>query len=242
MMIKTKFDGIIADDTLHDKFALNKKGELGRFQLWAWNNCYRFLNFDTGKTSTISLSKLSNGNLNNYTILTSEEFDKSYKEKNRPANLFNENRLFIGDRTKYTERQVSYGLIHDNLLHLSEKETNKLWSVEFCEAIAFIISQYNFYCEVMKTYGTLDNLKKFPEASKKLIEKYMISYDCSDMYAVKLTLGMGRENDTPTISESDIHKSIKKIYNLPDEYRKKIMTSIIVKAAKKEVSYYENFK
>jgi hypothetical protein len=88
----------------------------------------------------------------------------------------------------------------------------------------------------------IDNLKKFPEASKKLIEKYMISYDCSDMYAVKLTLGMGRENDTPTISESDIHKSIKKVYNLPDEYRKKIMTSIIVKAAKKEVSYYEKFK
>jgi hypothetical protein len=244
-MIQTKFDAVIKADKYHGQFALNKRGQIGRLQLWAWNNCYRFLNFETGKSTTYAMTRFMCDKPSGFTILTNDEWTKLYREKNEPKELFekvNENyKRFIGDRTKYTERQITYGIIHDNLLHLGEKETNKYWSVEFCEAIAWIISQYNFYAESMRIYGSVEKMKQDEEGCRRLVNKYLISGDLTDMYAVKLK-EMGRFDCEPKISEEKICQSIKKVYNLPDEYRKSIMSSTIVKAAKKEITFYENFK
>lgn len=241
-MIQTKFDAIIESDKFHDKFALNKKGELGRLQLWAWNNCYRFLNFDTGKSSTYAIAPFYGKTTNGFTILTDEEWSKNYAEKNKPAHLFekvNEHYTkFIGDDAQFTERQIKYGIIHDNLLHLVDKQTNKLWSAEFCTAMAYIISQYHFYCEVIKIYGSITKLKDHPDDRDRLIAKYLISGDMTDMFAVK-SKEMGRLNCEPVITEDEIHKYILKAKGLPEQYRKAIFVSSVVKAAKKEVDYYE---
>lgn len=239
-MIQTKFNDIIKNDKFHGKFALNKRGELGRLQLWAWNNCYRFLNFQTGKSTTCALARFHESQTS-FTILTDEEWRKIYAEKNEPAHLFekvNEHYTkFIGDRNQFTERQIKYGLIHDNLLHLMNKETNKLWSAEFCAAMAFIISQYHFYCEVIKIYGSIEKLKKDEEGRDRLITKYLISGDMTDMFTVK-SKAMGRLDCEPTITEEEIHKSILKAKGLPEQYKKAIFDSLVVKAAKKEVDYY----
>lgn len=241
-MIQTKFNALIEADKFHGKFALNKRGELGRLQLWAWNNCYRFLNFETGKSSTCAISRFLSETPTGFTILSDEEWRKVYEEKNEPAHLFekaNEHYTkFIGDKTQFTERQIRYGIIHDNLLHLMDKETNKLWSAEFCTAMAYIISQYNFYCEVIKIYGSITKLKDHPEDRDRLIAKYLISADMTDMFAVK-SKEMGRLDCQPSINEDDIHKSILKAKGLPEQYKKAIFDSSVVKAAKKEVDYYE---
>jgi hypothetical protein len=241
-MIQTKFNYLIEADKYHDKFALNKKGELGRFQLWAWNNCYRFLNFETGKSSTCAISRFIDGKVTGFTILTEEERLKIFHEKNEPPHLFekvNPNYTkFIGDRTQYTERQIKYGLLHDNLFHLMDKETNKLWSSDFCRAMAFIISQYNFYCEVIKIYGNIAKLKDDINGSKRLINKYFISEDMSDMYSVKCN-EIGLINDDPSITEEEIHKIILKAKTLPEQYKNSIFSSKMINVAKKEIDYYE---
>jgi len=233
-MIQTKFNAIIDADKMHNQFALNKKGDIGIFKLWAWNNSYRFLNYDKNKIVNYQINKF---NANNFTFLTKEEALKIINTKNRPKELFfvENNRIqFIGDKDKYTERQQLYGLINDNILDLMYSDTNKLWTQDFCRDIASIVAYYNCYAEIIKKHGGIKNISE--KERNEYITKYMISADESDMYTIVLKkLGMEDINDA-IMTEFEIHKAIKKVYDLPGEYQKSILSNI---QAKKEINYYK---
>ena len=66
----TKYKKLVDSDTLHEQYAENKIGQIGIIQLWAFNNCYLFLNFETGKKSQVSLK-----GINKFKILDSDKFN-----------------------------------------------------------------------------------------------------------------------------------------------------------------------
>jgi len=117
--------------------------------------------------------------------------------------------------------------------------TNKIWTKGFCRAAASIISNYHFYVEVIKIYGSIEKAREDKNGMDRLVKKYMISVDDSNMYVQKLN-ALGFNGTEITITEEDLAKAIKKVKNLPEKYIKAIMKSPCVTPYKKEVNYYYN--
>lgn len=228
-MINTKFSPVIAADTFHDKFAIKSK-QLGMIQLWAWNNCYLFLNFQTGKASKVAIDKI-----NTLKIIPATEFYKEFALLNKPKELFHNDGYYIGDTALYSDRQRQYGLYHDNMIALnSEKATNKLWSADFCRTIASIITDYEFYTAILKKWGTMTKARK-DENFTAFHRKYYFGENCVfDKYIAETGLC---KRDEILLEEKIILKYLKKVNALPTEYQR-----IIWKYRKKskEVKYYLN--
>lgn len=228
-----RFKDLLESDTYHNKYGFYKN-KIGYIQLWAWSNCYLFLNVETGKVQKISLDKISS-----FKEISSEEFQSIYKSKNTPTDLFSPDRMFIGDKTLYTERQIQYGILHDTYLkHSFENGTNRVWSDNFCRAAANAIASYHFYIEVLEKYGTHEKAKEDQPGLTLLFKKYFMSANLTDVYSTKLETLFGFGKDNPTVSELTLGKTLRKIKTLPDKYSKEILSSGMIKTAKKEFDYY----
>jgi hypothetical protein len=238
-MIKTEFNHLIEADQYHGKYALKGKS-LGVIQLWAWNNCYLFLNYDTGKPVKISIEDISK-----LKIISHEEERKLYKEKNYPDEVFDnhycsehhEGHFFKGNKELYSDRDRQYGLIHDKMLKLHfDHTTNKIWTVDFCRGVAYMIASYYFQVKIMEKYGTLVEAKKDPEF-EELFRKYFMSKDGDDVYS-KYCDKMGVCDKIAKLSEKEIIHYINKVKQLPVKLSKAIFKSSNKIGGSKEFKYY----
>jgi hypothetical protein len=224
---------LLQNDTFHGKYAKKSK-KLGYIQLWAWANCYLFLDI-TGKCSTIKLEDIGK-----FTIISNDEFYSEYLPLNKPKDLFLTDGSFIGDKTAYTERQQMYGLYHDlfNTI-LTEKRTNGIWSGSFCRAIASIATEYNFSAEIIKRWGSITEARKDYDNFVILFNNYYYGKDCFFEKKIDETglLGVGKE---VILTEDKIISYLKKVKSLPEIYQKEIMKNY---KTNKEIKYYlDKFK
>ena len=233
--MKTQFDDIIKGDPYHGKLC-TKNNQIGYINLWAFNNSYIFMNLENGKRTIIPLSQIDK----KIKVITREEFNILYNQKNYPSDIFkhpsknHQSYRFIGDESKYTDRQMRYGMIHDFGNKLMGCGTNKIWKSEFCRGMAYLISSYNFYTEIVKDYGTIEKARKSSNFMS-VFKKYLIGP--GSMYEVKCD-EMGLFGD-PSISEDEIVNHIKKLDSLPIEYCNSIRDSKVLKNIK-EFKYYSN--
>ena len=229
----SEFSKIIEEDKYHRKDCLKGKS-LGMLMLWAWNKSYIFLNFDNGRRTILPIEGIEK----KVKFLSKEEYDKIYRERNYPDEIFENHyeerhraNYFKGDKKLYTKRQQQYGLIHDNIIKHIDNMTNKLWTNDFCRAIAHMITNYHFYTMIIKDYGSEKEAQKDMGKFRELVYKYFMSSD--DMYSEycdKMSL------NEPLMSEEEIIDYINKIKLMPKEYSKKILGSNLLKG--KEFDYY----
>jgi hypothetical protein len=217
---------LLQNDTFHGKFAKKSK-KLGFIQLWAWANCYLFLDI-TGKSSTIKPEDI--GKL---TIISNEDFYSEYLPINKPKELFLSDGRFIGDKTTYTERQQMYGLYHDlfNTI-LTERRTNGIWSGSFCRAIARISTEYNFSAEIIKRWGSITEARKDYDNFEDLYSFYYLGKNSFLDQKFNETGLLGGE---VSLTEDKIISYLKKVKTLPDIYQKQIMKPY---KTNKEIKYY----
>lgn len=217
---------LLQNDTFHGKFAKKSK-KLGFIQLWAWANCYLFLDI-TGKCSTIKPEDI--GKL---TIISNEDFYSEYLPLNKPKELFLSDGTFIGDKTAYTERQQIYGVHHDVFQTImTEKRTNRIWSGSFCRAIARISTEYNFSAEIIKRWGSLTEARKDYDNFEDLYSFYYLGKDSFLEQKFDETGLLGSE---VSLTEDKIISYLKKVKTLPDIYQKQIMKPY---KTNKEIKYY----
>jgi hypothetical protein len=206
----TKYRKLVDSDTLHEQYASNKLGQIGIIQLWAFNNCYLFLNYETLKKSQISLKGVSK-----LKILGELEFNL----------LFN---------TAVLKGSISIPKAEEFYLDYS---TNKVWADQFCREMAGFITNYTFFSLVVRKYGTMAEARKDPNF-KKIISDYFDADNPNAMFYKKL-LEMGSNNDCTAeikISEKQIVDYIKKAKLLPEQFVKSIFDKKMLKT--KEIKHY----
>jgi len=232
-MIKTKFSPIIEADRFHNKFAI-KSNQLGLIQLWAWNNCYQFLNFQSGKVQKIAIDKIQS-----LQIVTDTEFYEKFALVNKPKEFFHKDGYFIGDVTLYSDRQRQYGLYHDNLLalHSEQGSNNKLWSNAFCRTIASIMTDVDFYTAIIKKWGNITTARKDENFQTFYRTYYFGGGPGKDNSVFDKYIGQTglTKKDEITLEEKTIITYLKKVDDLPTEYKKLIWK---FRKKNKEIKYY----
>lgn len=121
--INMKNTELIEKDNLHGKKAI-KGNHIGFLQLWAFNNCYLFLDIETGKRFKIPIDKVDKIKLD------IDEYQERY------------------------EKLIKSGVKLFDMKHLINNKTNKMWTWSFCRTLAMIKAKYDFYLEVMKRFGS----------------------------------------------------------------------------------------
>lgn len=146
-MISTKFNSIIEADTLHGSFALKGKN-LGQIQLWAFNKCYLFLDFMTGKVHKISLDKI-----NRIKVIPEADFRRRWSDT----------------KGEYQKNMVDVS---------STSFTNKLWSGDFISKMSNVITDYYFYLEIIARFGSLTEARKNHYVDfENVFKRYYLSPD-----------------------------------------------------------------
>lgn len=193
----------------HHKLAL-LNNHFGQLNYWAWKGCYIFLDFEDNKPLYLD-------NLNDVEILSKDEGDKIYHERNystpNPGEIF-------------TDRQQKYGKIHDNVINLtSDFGTSGQYTNNFCRCIAYLISQYHATIELINDFdGDQNNIIK---QGKKdyFVAKYLIGEKSMyDIYCEK----SGLHDGVCQITETEILSYLDKLNLLPDKFKTQILNSAMM--------------
>jgi hypothetical protein len=216
--MKTRFNEFITenvDQTLHGKWAFYND-HIGYIDVWGWKNQYRFLDIETKKVIPLK-------NLNDVTILDDKEGVRIFNERNYKNPKEGEN---------FSDRQKQYGKIHDNQVRLIFDEfTTGLYTSDFCRGVAFMISQYHYYKQIIKKYGTDYKVaKKFLPAETGLFQKYILAPFGQDCMYSDYCAKMGLHGGGCKLTEEEIKDYIKKVKELPKGFKDEILKNGMMKA------------
>ncbi len=177
------------DKKYHKQYGLFNN-QIGFINYWQFKNGYIFLNFEKVEVEPIN-------DINQVTILSEDEYDKLYKERN----------IHEGN-----EREKEYGKIHEGILNVFQDGTTEKtgrWSFEFCQELAFTKANIDFLKEIDKD-GFTGGLSDVGPEYKDIFLKYHISPDCVYMdYCDKM---MNEE-----VSEEEILEIMSEYNALPEE-------------------------
>ena len=201
---------LIDSDKYHEKYA-SKGGQIGIIQLWAFNNCYLFINFETGKKSQVSIK-----NISKLKILSKIEFNKLFVERNISMIKAQTYHLEYSTNKLWTDkfcREMAGFITNYNLFTLIVKKYGTIAEARKDPKFSKICLDY---------FGDINPNNMF---YKKCKELGLCEYDLSGQSVLEIK-----------ITEKQIINYIKKAKLLPENFYKAIFDKGFNKS--KEINHY----